>query len=133
MARKKIQGERLGQILEWIALGHSQADILGALEADHPGEDHRRTLRAALERLLDEAEDLAPEHRHAWALRAARLIYRRCIATHDYKDALAALKQYCRLARLYDAAAGEATGSTAAPGEKPGGSPFGSLRVIGRG
>ena len=88
--------EAVAQCLKWTLAGHSEGDILEALQEQFPTENTRDTITAVINHLRASGNADADVIR-GWCIEATRQLYLKMNEIGDYAGALKAVKQLAAL------------------------------------
>jgi len=83
---------RIDQVFAWLIAGHSEADIIAAVEKFWPGTKPRPLLINAWKRIARSGANADHDSARGFVIEATRETYRRAMEAGDYSAALRAIK-----------------------------------------
>ena len=91
LARLPVLDAQINQVIEWVAAGNTEHDILTSIEEKLPGADPAKLLSAAIVKIVDDAS--ADERAVvAWTFTAGKLVFRDAYKMGEFPAAIQALK-----------------------------------------
>ena len=90
---------RADQVFAWIISGHSDADVLGAIEKYWPGQKPKPLLVAAWKKIARSGAGADADSVRGFVIEAARVIYQKALEAGDFSAALRAIKTIAEFSR----------------------------------
>ncbi len=92
LAKPIPEAEQLREIVKWVLAGHSESDIVDAIEQKWPKAKTRPLIAKSIERIAS-ASEIDSNLLVGFCFEATRDIYRKCLECGDHQSALRAIKQ----------------------------------------
>jgi hypothetical protein len=89
----KTAAGRVDQVFAWLVGGHSEADVVGAIEKYWPGTKPRPLLVAAWKKIARSGASADADSVKGFCVEATRAVYQKAMETGDYGVALRAIRQ----------------------------------------
>lgn len=93
-----VETGRVEQVITWLVAGHSEHNVVEAVQHHWPDQNMRDLMLAVVGRLKKTGEWSGPAVR-GWCFEAAKDLYRRMVEIGDFAGALRAVKQIYDMAQ----------------------------------